>query len=141
LIERHYLEVVSWVSCFLLKLPDIALFPQLESIRSYQNLLMATFTSVPQATSSQFKHYDPTLLKRIKSKAKAKVTGHTTCKDHIEAATYSLGFLHQGIISSSVMQATRTRLTRVQIPRVAFMPSLDRHHRSRQQAILQILRR
>ncbi|KZM19285.1 chromatin binding [Ascochyta rabiei] len=38
---------------------------------------MATFTSVPQTTSSQFKHYDPTLLKRTKSQAKtkAKATG------------------------------------------------------------------
>ena len=74
---------------------------------------MATFTSVPQVTSSQFKHYDPTLLKRTKSKAKAKVTGHTTRRDHAEEATCILGSLYQGIIYSSVMQATRTRLTRV----------------------------
>ncbi|KAF1361621.1 hypothetical protein EJ07DRAFT_175573 [Lizonia empirigonia] len=52
---------------------------------------MATFTSVPQTNSSQFKHYDPTLLKRTKSKAKAKDTGHTLCRDHTEEAYNNLG--------------------------------------------------
>ncbi|KAF1936688.1 hypothetical protein EJ02DRAFT_459337 [Clathrospora elynae] len=56
---------------------------------------MATFTSVPQATSFQFRQYDPTLLKRTKSKAKAKVTGHTLCRDGTEGPTYNLGLLHQ----------------------------------------------
>ncbi|KAF1944003.1 hypothetical protein EJ02DRAFT_114377 [Clathrospora elynae] len=56
---------------------------------------MATFTSVPRTTSSQFKHYEPTLLKRTKSKAKAKVTGYTTRRDHTEEATCNLGLLHQ----------------------------------------------
>ena len=59
---------------------------------------MATFTSVPQTTSSQFKHYDPTLLKRTNSKAKAKVTEHTTRRDYIEEATYSLGLQDKGIV-------------------------------------------
>ncbi|KAF1364481.1 hypothetical protein EJ07DRAFT_172502 [Lizonia empirigonia] len=56
---------------------------------------MATFTSVPQTNSSQFKHYDPTLLKRTKSKAKAKDTGHTLRRDHTEEAYDNLGLLHQ----------------------------------------------
>jgi hypothetical protein len=91
------------VSCFLLKLLDTASQP--ESIRFYYNLTMATFTSVPQSTSSQFKHYDPTLLKRTKSKAKAKVTGHTTRRDHTEEATYNLGLQDKGIVRPSAMQA------------------------------------
>jgi hypothetical protein len=93
------------VSCFLLKLLDTALFPQPESIRSYRNLTMATFTSVPQTTSSQFEHYDPTLLKRTKSKAKAKVTVNTTRRDHTEGVTYSLGLQDKGIVCPSSMQS------------------------------------
>ncbi|KAF1359804.1 hypothetical protein EJ07DRAFT_178284 [Lizonia empirigonia] len=58
---------------------------------------MATFTSVPQTTLSQFKHYDPTLLKRTKSQAKAKVTGHTLRRNHTVEATHNLGLLHQDI--------------------------------------------
>jgi hypothetical protein len=93
------------MSGFLFKLLDTALFPQPESIRSYHNLAMATFTSVPQSTSSQFKHYEPTLLKRTKSKAKAKVTGHTACRDHTEEATYNSGLQDKGIVRPSAMQA------------------------------------
>ena len=91
------------MSCFLLKLPDTA--PQPESIRSYHNLTMATSTSVPQSASSQFKHYDPTLLKRTKSKAKAKVTGHTTRRDYTEEATYNLELQDKGIVRPSAIQA------------------------------------
>ncbi|KAF1352912.1 hypothetical protein EJ07DRAFT_183091 [Lizonia empirigonia] len=58
---------------------------------------MATFTSVPQTSFSQFKQFDPTSLKRTKSKAKGKVkiTGNSLCRDHTEQATYNLGLLHQ----------------------------------------------
>jgi hypothetical protein len=111
LTKRHYLdvfspvEVVSWVSCFQLKLLDTALFPQPESIRSYCNLTMATFTSVPQTTSSQFKHYDPMLLKRTKSKTKAKGTVNTTRKDNTEGATYNLGLQDKSIVCPLSMQS------------------------------------
>jgi hypothetical protein len=66
---------------------------------------MASFTLVPKTTSSQFKHYDPTLLKRTKSKVKAKVTGHTARRDHTEEATYNLGLQDKGIVRPSAMQA------------------------------------
>ncbi|KAG9186466.1 hypothetical protein G6011_09574 [Alternaria panax] len=56
---------------------------------------MATFTSVPQATSFQFKHYEPTSLKRTQSKPKAKTTGHTHRRDRGEVVTPSLGLLYQ----------------------------------------------
>ncbi|KAF1362638.1 hypothetical protein EJ07DRAFT_152896 [Lizonia empirigonia] len=67
---------------------------------------MAAFTSVPQTTSSQFRHYDPTLLKRTKSKAKANVTGNNLRRDHTEKATYSLGLLHQDTDLHAVPQQT-----------------------------------
>jgi hypothetical protein len=89
------------VSGFLFKLLDTALFPQPEFISSYHNLTMATFTSIPQATSSQFRHYDPMLLKRTKSKAEAKVTGHTLCIDRTERANYNF----QGTVFALTMQA------------------------------------
>jgi hypothetical protein len=60
---------------------------------------MATFTSAPRATLSQFRHYDPTSLKPTKAKAKAKATGHT------EGATYNLGLQDKGIVRPSAMQA------------------------------------
>ncbi|KAF1354418.1 hypothetical protein EJ07DRAFT_158568 [Lizonia empirigonia] len=56
---------------------------------------MATFTSVPQTTSSQFKYYDPTFLKRTKSKTKAKVTGHTLRRECTEETTHKLGLINQ----------------------------------------------
>ncbi|KAF1937888.1 hypothetical protein EJ02DRAFT_426203 [Clathrospora elynae] len=54
---------------------------------------MATFTSVPQATSSQFRHYNPMSLKRTKSKAK--VTGYALGRDRTEGETYNSELLHQ----------------------------------------------
>ncbi|KAF1937779.1 hypothetical protein EJ02DRAFT_458458 [Clathrospora elynae] len=70
---------------------------------------MASFTLVPQATSFQFRQYDPTLLKRTKSKVKAEATGHTLRRDGTEGPTYNSGLLHQGHIYSAAMQAIRTR--------------------------------
>jgi hypothetical protein len=93
------------VSYFLFKLLDAALFLQPESIRLYHNSTIASFTLVPQASSFQFRQYNPALLKRTKSEAKAKDTGHTLRRDGAEGPTYNLGLLHQGIIYSSAMQA------------------------------------
>ena len=120
------------MSYFLFKLPDAALFPQPESIRSNQNFTMASFTLVPQPTSFEFRQYHPALLKRTKSKAKAIDTGHTLRRDSTEGPTYNSELLHQGINYSSAMQAIRTRLTCMQTPRATFTPSL-----ATQQAILQ----
>ena len=92
---------------------------------------MASFTLVPQATSFQFRQYDPRLLKRPKPKVKAEATGHTLHRDSTEGPTYNSGLLHQGIIYSAAMRAIRTRLTYVQIPRAPFTPTL-----ARRQAIL-----
>lgn len=70
---------------------------------------MATFTSVPQTTSSQFRHYDPASLKRTQSKPKAKMTGHTLRRDCKEVATQSLGLLHQGNACSSIMESLQPK--------------------------------
>ncbi|EMD66433.1 hypothetical protein COCSADRAFT_179707 [Bipolaris sorokiniana ND90Pr] len=56
---------------------------------------MAAFTSVPQNTSSEFRHYDPTLLKRTKSKPKAKKAEQNIYRNHGEVATQPLGLLLQ----------------------------------------------
>ncbi|KAJ6280879.1 hypothetical protein J3E71DRAFT_362284 [Bipolaris maydis] len=56
---------------------------------------MATFTSLPQKTSSEFRHYDPTLLKRTQSKPKAKKTEQDAYKNHGEVATQPLRLLLQ----------------------------------------------
>ena len=95
-------EVLSSLSGFLLKLSDTALLFRPELIRFYQNPIMATFTSVPQNTSSEFRHYDPTLLKRTQSKPKAKKTEKNGCRNDGEVAIQSLGLLLQGNACSLV---------------------------------------
>ncbi|KAF1352742.1 hypothetical protein EJ07DRAFT_158978 [Lizonia empirigonia] len=67
---------------------------------------MAAFTSVPQTASSQFRHYDPTLLKRTKSKDKASVTWNNLRRDNTEDATYNLESLHQDTDLHTLPQQT-----------------------------------
>jgi hypothetical protein len=99
---------------------------------------MATFTSIPQTASFSFKHFDPSSLKRTQSKSETKVPGHTLHRDRTEGATHPLELLHQCKFGSSAMQANQSRLSRVQIAKATFAPSL---YRSRRRTILKMLRR
>jgi hypothetical protein len=113
-------------------------FFQPDTIKSHRNLTMATFISIPPTASFSFEHYDPSSIKRTQSKFKAKVTGHTLHRDRTEGATHPLELPHQGIFASSAMQANQSRLSRVQIAKATFAPSL---YRSKLRARLKMLRK